>query len=124
MDRPKGWNMREELAALKVPYDEVLERFLGKEDFYLRILKKFLADQSFEGLEQKASEKDWPEAFKYAHTVKGLCANLGLTGILDSVVPLTEELRKAPYDEQAIGNYLAEAEREYRKAVEVITALS
>lgn len=115
--------MREQLETLKVSYDEVLGRFLGKEDFYLRMLKKFLDDKNFEGLEQTAEKKNWPEAFKYAHTVKGLCGNLGLDGILEYVVPLTEELRNEPYHEQMIAQYMAGAVQEYRKAVAVIASL-
>lgn len=116
--------MREQLETLKIQYDEVLGRFLGKEDFYLRMLKKFLDDKNFEGLEQSTQEKNWQEAFKYAHTIKGLCGNLGLDGILEYVVPLTEELRNEPYNEQLIADYMAGAVQEYRKAVEVIAALS
>lgn len=115
--------MREQLQTLGVQYDEVLGRFLGKEDFYLRMLKKFLDDKNFEGLEQTVAEKNWQEAFKYAHTIKGLCGNLGLDGILDSVAPLTEELRNEPYNESVIAEYAAHALQEYRKAVEVIAAL-
>lgn len=115
--------MREQLETLRVQYDEVLGRFLGKEDFYLRMLKKFLDDKNFEGLEQTVAEKNWPEAFNYAHTVKGLCGNLGLDGIMKYVVPLTEELRNEPYDESVIADYMAYAAQEYRKAVDVIGSL-
>ncbi len=115
--------MREELQALGVPYDEVLNRFLGKEDFYLRMLKKFLDDKNFEDLKHAAEEKRWPEAFKYAHTLKGLCANLGLNGILEYEMPLTEELRNEPYNEESINDYMTGATKEYEKAVEVIKAL-
>lgn len=115
--------MKEQLETLKIQYDEVLRHFLGKEDFYLRMLKKFLDDKNFEGLEQMTAQKNWPEAFKYAHTVKGLCGNLGLDGILEYIVPLTEELRNEPYHEQIIADYTANALQEYRKAVEVISSL-
>lgn len=115
--------MKEQLQTLKVAYDEVLGRFLGKEDFYLRMLKKFLGDQNFQGLEEAAAQKNWQEAFKYAHTVKGLCGNLGLGGILEYIVPLTEALRNEPYDEAVITENLDGAVQEYRKAVEVISSL-
>ncbi len=115
--------MREKLEALGVQYDEVLNRFLGKEDFYQRMLKKFLEDKNFEGMEQAVAQKSFKDAFKFAHTIKGLCANLGLNGILEYEMPLTEELRNEPYDEEAITNYLAKTKEEYKKAVDVITAL-
>ena len=94
--------MREKLEAIGVEYDEVLKRFMGKEDFYLRMLKKFLDDKNYEGLKQSVEDKNWPDAFTHAHTVKGLCGNLGLGGILEYIVPLTDEVRSEPYDEENI----------------------
>ena len=115
--------MRERLAAVGVEYDEVLKRFMGKEDFYLRMLKKFLDDQNYEGLKKSTADKDWKEAFKYSHTVKGLCGNLGLNGVLEYIGPLTEELRNEPYDEEKIARYAAEADAAYERTVEVIRSL-
>lgn len=115
--------MREELAAIGVEYDEVLKRFMGKEDFYLRMLKKFLDDKNYDGLKQSVADGDWQTAFNHAHTVKGLCGNLGLGGILKYVVPLTEELRHEPYDENKIRDYMAEANQAYEQTIGVIRSL-
>ena len=115
--------MREELIAIGVDYDEVLKRFMGKEDFYLRMLKKFLDDKNYEGLKQAVEQKNWPEAFTHAHTVKGLCGNLGLNNILDYVGPLTEEVRSEPYNEENIVNYMNGASKAYEKTIEVIQSL-
>ena len=115
--------MKEKLAAVGVEYDEVLKRFMGKEDFYLRMLKKFLDDKNYDGLKQAVEQKNWPEAFTYAHTVKGLCGNLGLGGMLQHVVPLTEELRSEPYDEESIVNYMQNVSAAYDETVGVIQSL-
>ena len=115
--------MKEKLVEIGVDYDEVINRFMGKEDFYLRMLKKFLNDGNYEGLKQAVEQKNWREAFTYAHTVKGLCGNLGLGGILEYVVPLTEEVRSEPYDEESIVNYMNDASKAYDKTVEVIQSL-
>lgn len=115
--------MKEKLTAVGVEYDEVLKRFMGKEDFYLRMLKKFLDDKNYDGLKQAVEQKNWPEAFTYAHTVKGLCGNLGLGGMLQYVVPMTEELRSEPYDEESLVNYMQNVSAAYDKTVEVIRAL-
>ena len=45
--------MKEQLQTVGVNYDEVLKRFMGKEDFYLRMLKKFLDDKNYDGLRQE-----------------------------------------------------------------------
>ena len=115
--------MKEKLAEIGVDYSEVINRFMGKEDFYLRMLKMFLNDGNYEGLKRAVEQKNWPEAFTYAHTVKGLCGNLGLSGILEYIVPLTEEVRSAPYDEENIVNYMNDAAKAYEKTVEVIQSL-
>ena len=115
--------MKEKLEAVGVEYDEVLKRFMGKEDFYLRMLKKFLDDKNYEGLKQSVEDKNWPEAFTHAHTVKGLCGNLGLGGILEYVGPLTEEVRSEPYNEENIIAYMHKVTKAYEETVEVIQSL-
>lgn len=115
--------MKEQLKEMGIPYEDVIDRFMGKEDFYFRMLKKFSEDKNFEGLEQSVAQKDWPIAFKYAHTVKGICANLGLDNILEYVVPLTEELRNPPYEEEKIMKYFTDAAGAYQKTIEVIKNL-
>ncbi len=115
--------MKDKLKAVGVDYEEVLKRFMGKEDFYLRMLRKFLNDKNFEGLKQTVADKNWKDAFTYAHTVKGLCGNLGLGGVMDYVAPLTEALRSEPYDEDSILGYMNNAEAVYDKTVETIQSL-
>jgi HPt (histidine-containing phosphotransfer) domain-containing protein len=115
--------MREKLAVLDVPYDEIMERFMGKEDFYRKMLKKFLDEKSFEKLKEAAAEKNWHEVFVQAHTIKGLCANLGIQNIVQYAVPLTEAVRNEPYHEDEIQELLDHTFEEYKKAVEVIEAL-
>lgn len=115
--------MKDKLVSVGVEYEEVLKRFMGKEDFYLRMLKKFLNDKNYEGLKQAVDDKNWTDAFTYAHTVKGLCGNLGLGSIMDYVSPLTEELRAEPYDEETIQNHMKHVTKAYEKTVEVIQSL-
>lgn len=115
--------MKEKLTEIGVDYDEVLKRFMGKEDFYLRMLKKFLDDKNYEGLKQAVEQKNWPEVFTHAHTVKGLCGNLGLGGMLEYIGPLTEEVRSEPYDEASIVNYMNSVSEVYEKTIETIRSL-
>lgn len=115
--------MKEKLMTVGVDYDEVIKRFMGKEDFYLRMLKKFLDDKNFGELAKAVEEKDWKVAFTYAHTVKGLCGNLGLGGIMDYIAPLTEALRSEPYDEESIIYDMKHVTKLYEKTVDVIRSL-
>ncbi len=85
--------IREKLIARGIPYEQVMERFVDDEDFYFDYLHQFTRDQYIHLLEQ-ALEKGQPqEAFKAAHTLKGLMANLGLLPLVEEFSPLVETLR-------------------------------
>ncbi len=88
-----GENLKSELIAVGVDYESALERFMGKENLYQRFLIKFLDDKNFQSLEESLRDKDIEEAFKSAHTIKGLSGNLGFNKLSDTVVPLVEALR-------------------------------
>ena len=59
-------------------YDGVLKR-LGSEALVKRFAVKFLNDPSFQDLTDGLAAKDGEKAFRAAHTLKGVCLNLGFT---------------------------------------------
>ena len=61
----------------------LVEKFIGK----------FLDDGSFDALCCQMDAGSRREAFRAAHTLKGVCANLGFGLLLHSVSDLTELLR-------------------------------
>lgn len=73
-------------------YEAVLGR-LRSEDRVRRFALKFLDDSSFTTLERSMQEQDYMEAFRAAHTIKGICQNLSFTRLGDSSHELTEALR-------------------------------
>lgn len=58
-----------------------------------RFLAKFLEDGTFSELSSTMEAGNRQDAFCYAHTLKGVCANLGLGSLQASVSKLTEDLR-------------------------------
>ena len=66
-----------------------------------KFLLKFLDDKSYADLERTLSEGDYKEAFRAAHTLKGVAANLAFTELMERVSELTEQLRPCtePADE-------------------------
>lgn len=86
-------NLRDDLLELGVDYDVALERFLGKSDFYEEFLFMFLEDEQMSVLKRAMDEKNVTTAFKAAHTLKGLCGNLGFRNLLVSIFPMVEILR-------------------------------
>ncbi len=73
--------------------DGTLHRFMGNGTLFLKFLAKFKDDKNFTALRESLDRRDYEEAFKAAHTLKGVSANLGLIPICDSASKLTELLR-------------------------------
>ena len=73
-------------------YEGVLGR-LRSEVLIKKFAKKFLDDGSFRSLKDNLAQKNGEEAFRAAHTLKGVCANLGFTSLFQVSSALTEQLR-------------------------------
>lgn len=73
-------------------YDEVLRRLMMPK-LVDKFIGKFLADGSYMALCTAMEAGQRQEAFRAAHTLKGVCQNLGLGNLLRTVEPLTELLR-------------------------------
>ena len=73
-------------------YDDTLKRF-GNEAFVRKFALVFLDDPGFAKLKESIEENDGEEAFRAAHTLKGVCLNLGFTRLYQSSAELTEKLR-------------------------------
>ena len=82
-------------AAIGGDYKGVTER-LPSADFVRRFALKFLQDDSFRNLKKALEEKDAPTAFRAAHTLKGVCQNLGFDALYVPSSALTEALRTVP----------------------------
>lgn len=101
-------------------YEGVFGRFRGDE----RIKKfavKFLADGSYDSLCRTLELAEYEEAFRAAHTLKGVSQNLGFTGLFKASEPLTEILRSHPED--YVPSMLDEVKAEYEKTYAAVEKL-
>lgn len=73
-------------------YESVLGR-MGNEAMIKRFALKFLNDPSFNDLKENLIKKDGEEAFRAAHTLKGVCLNLGFDELYEVSAELTDKLR-------------------------------
>ena len=73
--------------------DGTMRRFLNNEALYLKCLKKFLDDTSFDNLKEAYQDGNCNEAFKAAHTMKGFVSNLGIDKMYQLLIPMVEKLR-------------------------------
>lgn len=74
-------------------YEEVSGRIPG-EALIIRFLGKFLNDESYGNLCEYVKQGNREQAFRAAHTLKGVCANLGLSALQKQAEEITEILRK------------------------------
>lgn len=98
-------------VSRRLPSPALIEKFVGR----------FLEDQSFEALCAALEAGNRPEAFRAAHTLKGVCANLGFSRLLSSSERLTEELRgEGDAVPATAGTLLEEVRRDYQATADAI----
>ena len=103
-------NVRECYEAINGDYEEVKRRFLTDARIR-RFALLFLKDGSMEEFRVAMAEKNCEKAFQAAHTLKGVCLNLGFSGLFKPVNSITELLR-AGYYEKALEE-MEQVEKDY-----------
>ena len=83
----------ESLRAFGASVDAGLERCLNKEDFYLKMVNRALADQRFADLEPVLAQKDYDKAVEICHAIKGTTGNVSLDPLYNAICEMTELLR-------------------------------
>lgn len=105
-------NINECYQAMGADYEEVFGR-LRSEKLITKFVLKFPGDPSFSQLQTTLEEKNVEEAFRAAHTLKGVAQNLGFTPLYEVTATLTEVLRAGnlPEDESMMNAVAKEYER-------------
>lgn len=103
-------NVRECYELIKGDYEEIKRRLLTDARIR-RFALLFLKDASMDDLRAAMDEKDCGKAFQAAHTLKGVCLNLGLNGLYGPVNRITEMLRAG--DLEAAAEEIEFVEEEY-----------
>lgn len=70
-----------------------LARFLDDEELYIQFYSELLSDEAFTNLGLALEENRLYDAFEYAHTLKGIIGNMGLTPMFETVCDIVEPLR-------------------------------
>lgn len=112
-------NLKECYAALGGDYDGVISR-LRSERMVQKFALKFLNDGSYELLCQSMEQKNYEEAFRAAHTIKGVCQNLNFTKLYESSSRLTESLRSGKGEET--DELLEQVRKDYQQTADAIQA--
>ena len=89
--------LQECYAAMDGNYEDVIGR-LRSERLVQKFVLKFLTDGSYDLLCRSMEEQNYEEAFRAAHTLKGVTQNLSFTKLYKSSCDITEALRVKNYD--------------------------
>lgn len=101
----------QELEEWGCDVEGALDRFLDDKELYMTCLQTVVADANFAKLGVSLQEQNVSLAFDYAHTLKGVFANLGLTPMFAIVETIVEPLRagmgndlEVPYEKLLASN--------------------
>ena len=111
--------LQECYAAMGGNYESAVGR-LRSERLVQKFILKFLDDGSYDLLCKSLEEKNYEEAFRAAHTIKGVCQNLSIDKLQDSSSRLCEALRNG-YTPEA-GALAEEVRADYSQTVDAIRA--
>ena len=92
-------DFKEIFESYGADYTQTMERFLGSESFYLRMLGMLPDDESCVQLGRALDGGDLEDAFRAAHTLKGVAGNLGLKPLYEAVCRIVEPLRRGEASE-------------------------
>jgi len=109
------------LLEAGIDFDGIAKRIPLKEDFLLKMLRKYPGEASFGGLEKAMEEKDYDEAFRHAHNLKGVTGNLEMNDLHQETDNLVEKLRAHNYE--GVEEDFARIKVAHEKAVEAIGRL-
>lgn len=97
----------------RLPSDRLIKRFITK----------FLDDGSYAELSQAMASGQREQAFRAAHTLKGVCANLSFTKLLRSASALTDLLRQeSDAISESAAAALTDVTRDYSQTISAIRA--
>ena len=92
-------NIMDILRTQGADIEEIMERFLGDEEFYIDCFKEFMLDDHFEALGKALEDQNYDQAFDCAHALKGVAGNLGLLPLYQAVGDIVSSLRTKRFDD-------------------------
>lgn len=113
--------LKECYETLGGDYEDTVKRLIN-ENILRKFVVKFLDDPSYSELCRGMREKDAELAFRAAHTLKGVCQNLGFTALYESDNELTEKLRTGSFD--GLETLFGRVMDDYRRTERAIRELS
>lgn len=84
---------KELFEAYGADYQITMNRFMGNEAMYMRLLDLLFRDTGLDALDAALKADDLSGAFEAAHALKGVVGNMGLTPLYNAISAIVEPLR-------------------------------
>lgn len=111
--------LMEALRPVVADEEQTLRRFMGNLALYRKFALKFPQDENISLLEEAAATGDWPAAERFAHTLKGVAANLGFAELAQAAADLVTALRQGA-EGAALSPLLDEVRARHREVLAAI----
>lgn len=98
-------------------FNKIIDLF-EDEQIAVGFVKMFLDDKSYEGMMDAIRCKDWELAFRYVHSLKGLCLNMDFKSLARVSDMMTEHIRGGK--ELKDYNLLESLTEEYNRVISII----
>ena len=110
--------IKAKLESIGVDVGDLMDRLMGNMTLISRFFKRFPEDASYKRMLAGIEQRDAEEAFRGAHSLKGVCANLSMKKFLMVLNPLVEKLRAGQLE--GVQEMLPSIDIEYKKVVSMI----
>lgn len=84
----------ENIASYGIDYADAMDRFGGNVDLYKRLALRYLDDSHFDGCVAAMTVGDYDEAYREAHSLKGVAGNLSFDQLYNVSSMVCKNLRE------------------------------
>ena len=81
-----------------IDYDSAVERFMGNQKLYERLLKEFIIENEFTKAAEALEKKEYEKAYSFIHSMKGITGNLSINRLYEKCCKVVEVLVKKEYE--------------------------
>ena len=114
-------NLRAALSSYGIDYGDAMDRFGGNAELFFRLARKYLDGDNYARLVSAMEMHDFDEAYRQAHSLKGVAGNLSFTKLYNIAAEIASNLREGEY--VAAESYLPDAEAAHERIVEALGKL-
>ncbi|MDO4539805.1 MAG: Hpt domain-containing protein [Syntrophomonadaceae bacterium] len=109
-----------QMSEAGIDGENALKRFSGNMAIFKKILLKFPNDKSYDALQKALDARNYEEAERACHTLKGVAGNMGMTALFE----LCAELHTALHNgNQEVDALFQPMQRAYREILDFIDTL-